>query len=247
MKRLTLFLSEHYSAAPRPTWSGRAWAPDVIGTVAHAFQMEPCADTLAEAFTDCGEDAPLNRTTSEPDVAALDYTPSGDFQTYPYDGPSGTAPTRHMHYRSNQYVNGPSGRIMTAYAGHKHKMWGVYTPAANRGRVRAAGQTAVVEMGISHKFYRVCCLNSLDLPSKLGDSGALVAYSGTGNRHIAGMQMAKSSTTGYAWYIPANDIKMAFSNARKLFNHFWGTKSGYWKPSPRSPILGTGTQGISYA
>ena len=36
------------------------------------------------------------------------------------------------------------------------------------------------------------------------------------------------------WYIPASDIKMAFQNARKPFNHYWGTRSGYWEPARKA-------------
>ena len=215
---------------------------NLLGYVAHTFRLQPCSNadlqTLQEWEEACSQSGvPLNATTSEPDIAAIDHTPFGDYHAYPFDRPEGTDPTRKMVYRADRYVDGPSGRIVTAYPGHKHKLWGAQTPAADRGRVKAAGQVAYVEMGFDHKVYKVCCINSLNLPSRAGDSGALVAYSGTGRRHVAGVTFATSSTTGYAWYIPANDIKMAFSNAQKAFHHYWGTKSGYWQPSGRSTDL----------
>ena len=92
----------------------------------------------------------------------------------------------------------------------------------------------------------VCCLNFVENVTQSGDSGALVAYSGSSRRwHIAGVHSVKRRSSvfkngvhvGYKYfsgYVPANDIKEAFSNAGVPFNHFWGSRSEFREPSTRS-------------
>ena len=88
----------------------------------------------------------------------------------------------------------------------------------------------------NYTTYRICCLNRLEVQGSPGDSGALVAYASSRSykRYIAGMMTAVDTNRNNKpsiWYIPANDIKTAFANAKKSFHHFWGTRRGYWEPS----------------
>ena len=84
-----------------------------------------------------------------------------------------------------------------------------------------------------NRVYKMCCVNVVDIVVQEGDSGALVAYSGTGRRHVAGVLIAGETGTRKGIYIRADSIQTAFRNARKSFHHYWGTKSNYREPSTR--------------
>ena len=102
-------------------------------------------------------------------------------------------------------------------------------PAGDTGRVVSIKQCQVIGEEIYPdpiiRQYKVCGLNHIHLEGAGGDSGALVAYAGTGSRHVPGFG---------AWYVPSNDIKTAFENADKEFSHFWGTQSDYRAPSTQT-------------
>ena len=205
---------------------------DHFGDVAHVFRLKPC-DTPQDPFCD-RPSAPINLTYEKPDVAAIDH----GFRPPPFNDPTDTDPTRRLQASTSSYINGPSGRIRTAEREDEHKIWGAVTPAGDTGRVVSINQCQVIEEEIHRdpiiRLYKICGLNHIHLEVQAGDSGALVAYAGTGSRHVAGIFIARDLPGFGSWYIPANDIKMAFENAGKDFSHFWGTKSGYRAPSTQT-------------
>ena len=202
---------------------------DHFASVAYAFQLTRC-DTVNDP--DClRANAPINWTYVKPDIAAINH----GFRTSPFNNPTGTDPTRRLQYSATDYHNGPSGRIKTASENHKHRIWGAVTPATRSGLVLEINKCKVIENDNTNWRYKVCGLNRVNLDTVKGDSGALVAYHGTGKRHVAGVFIA-----GNSWYVPAEDIKTAFNNVReggqqtKAFSHFWGTKSDYQAPSTQT-------------
>jgi hypothetical protein len=173
--------------------------------------------------------ATTNWTHINPDIAAIDM---GHF-SYPFNTPVGTNPTRRLQKSGDQndYINGPSGRIREAWYGHRHKVCGVFSQY----------QTVYV-IGINHcsvvgnyntgSLSRICGMNRVGLGIESGDSGSLVAYEGTGDRHVAGVAVSGGYVA--ASYVPASDIKTAFDNANKDFSHFWGTKKGDRRPASKT-------------
>ena len=221
--------------APSPTPGTRAvYQPTVssantFGYVEHAFQMTPC-DTVTDPVC-LREDAPLNQSYREPDVAAIDHAPYGDYHPRPFNTPEGTDPIRNMQYRHDRHVRGPSGRILTPAQDDRHKVWGSVTPAGEAEKVYKVGRIIIFES--DHKAYKLCCVNVVKVVVQDGDSGALVAYSGTGRKHVAGIVMARETGTNYAVYIRADSIQLAFQNAGKSFSHYWGTQENYREPSTK--------------
>ena len=176
--------------------------------------------------------APINQTYREPDIAAIDHAPFGDYHPRPFNTPEDTDPIRNMQYRHNRHVRGPSGRILTPAYRDRHKIWGSYTPPGSTGRVEVVGMVGIIR-STDNRVYKMCCVNVVDIVVQEGDSGALVAYSGTGRRHVAGVLIAGETGTRKGIYIRADSIQTAFRNARKSFHHYWGTKSNYREPSTR--------------
>ena len=210
-------------------WTGRRPSPaDHFGDVAHAFQLTRCDTPSDQKCTRRG--APANWTHTNPDIAAIDH----GFRAAPFNDPTGTDPTRRLQYADSGYHNGPSGKILNARRRHRHKIWGAFTPATNTSRVTAIDICTTVRADHTTQRYQMCGLNVIGGSVRHGDSGALVAYAGTSNRHVAGVLVAGNTLGIGAVYVPANDIKMAFRNVRKEFSHFWGTKSSYQAPSTRT-------------
>lgn len=200
-------------------------ATNIFGYVAHLFRLDPCGTTADDSA--CYETgAPLNDMTVNPDIAAIDGNPYNTTQPEPYNTPTGTDPIRRLTSSATSYINGPSGRIRVAESGHNLKVWGAYG-GPRTGRVQQVDQTIFPALG--GDVYRLCCLSSMAAATQAGDSGAVVTYGGTGNRHVAGVHIAGDGNT--AWFIPSDDIKTAFSGAGKAFEHYWGTRSGYRSPA----------------
>ena len=201
-----------------------------MGTVRYAFELLSCNTAGDPECTSAG--LPVNWTFRHPDVAAIDPYPTGNFNPSPHNHPTGTDLTRHLQRGDTSYINGPSGKIMEAEEGDPHWVWGSITTAGKTGIVEEVNRHVTVR-GVANKLYKMCCLNSISgIQAVKGDSGALVAYEGTGNRHVAGVAVAAHHNE--TWYVPADDIKTAFSLADVGFNHYWGTKSDYRKPATKA-------------
>ena len=208
-------------------YAERPPAGDAIGTVAHTFQLAPCGSALS-----CeSSNAPKNWTHINPDIAAINH----GFVAEPFNHPTGTKPTRHLQESADEdeYINGPSGKIMAAWYGHKHRVWGAATPGTS-GRVALLNTCTTIRTPGTSNRYRVCGVNMILGAINAGDSGALVAYAGTSNRHVAGVAIGSNGT--FTVYVPADDIMTAFANSSvggvsQAFNHFWGTKSSYRQPA----------------
>jgi len=169
----------------------------------------------------------VNWTSRRPDAAAIDTTNGA--RTEPYNAPwQDEDPIRRMYYKHNRYVNGPSGKIKEVRAGHKLYVWGAHG-GASKAKVKRINQCTVVAYTHYVKICGATLLSASDVVP--GDSGSLVAYRGTSSRHVAGLLFAGERTTSERWMIPAMDLKDAFSVVGKPFSHYWGTKSGYRKPS----------------
>ena len=204
---------------------------NLFGRTLYAFALTPCG-TEAQ----CGVDtAYVNRTNTNPDIGLIDPLPTNTLNTPPFQ-PSGTDPTRHLQYgkRGGDYHNGPSGRVIVASRGHYHRIWGSWRAATSKGKVKRINLTRTL-IGGDGNNYKICCVNEVDLWTDLGDSGALVAYSGTSNRHVAGVNIGRKVENGRhvrgAYYIKANDITAALARVGRSISHFWGTKSDYRSPS----------------
>ena len=207
-----------------------------IGYVTHSFDgFVPCN---TQPNTDCNRlGAPINSMHINPDIAAINH----GFFPSPFNNPSGLEPTRKLHKSISDYINGPSGKIKAASRNHRHRVWGSRVPATSKPRVHAVGVTQIMTNHESEEVpppqYKVCCVNVLEYETAQGDSGALVAYAGTGNRHVAGVVMGggveliRGSLRHVTYYIKASDIMTAFRNTGYRFSHFWGTKSDYRRPS----------------
>ena len=194
---------------------------DLAGRVVHLFQIRPCASSACAS--------PTNYTTEDPDVAAIDLSPVGQVQRYPYNNPTGTDPVRRLQSDHDSYKNGPSGAIYTPMPGRTAQIWGAFS-GMQEGDIDEVDRTKFPSLdGIR---YRICCLTSMEAEPVPGDSGAAVTYKGTGNRHVLGLHIAGDPYR--AWFIPAGDIKEAFKADGETFTHFWGTKDGYRKPSQRT-------------
>jgi hypothetical protein len=119
----------------------------------------------------------------------------------------------------------PSGLIRTPGIGTSVKMWGAYSGAVG-GRIDVIAGTILVKDTYPkpvNKCYRYCYVDRINIPNQGGDSGALVAYEGTGNRHVAGIFFASplDSVTLGAWFTKAFDIQRAFINASRGFHYYW--------------------------
>lgn len=207
------FVYQPYSSAPSSS--------DFIGSVAHTFRLTSCSPSEY-----CESPGAENWTHINPDIAAIDM---GHY-SYPSNTPVGTDPTRRLQKSgtATDYINGPSGRIREARYGHKHKIWGALSQYQTV-YVIGLNTCSTVENANTGTLYRICGMNRVGLGVYPGDSGSLIAYEGTGDRHVAGVVVAGGYLAAY--YIPASDIKMAFDNANKSFSHFWGTKSDYRRPA----------------
>ena len=202
---------------------------NLFGYVTKAFNLRTCG-TIAQCLS---PSAYVNYTTERPDVAAIDPLPYGATDSSPHT-PTETDVIRRLQKTPSSYKNGPSGMILTAKKGHKHRVWGSVYSASETGSVKEVGMTEIIS-GHGSNNYKVCCLNLVDRWGSSGDSGAAVTYSGTSKRHVAGVAMAQKTENGFwvkgVWYIPAADIKAAFENADADFHHYWGTKEGYRNPA----------------
>ena len=66
--------------------------------------------------------------------------------------------------------------------------------------------------------------------SRQAEQGQIIRFGSAGGKnHFVGI-----------WYMPADDIKTALSRAKLSFNHYWGTKSKYKKPSTKTCDLPNG-------
>lgn len=214
----------------QPTNSQPYW-----GKVAYSWSPISCG-------SNCGPTGYVNWTDQNPDVAAIAHIDLTHMDSPTTFVATGNEPIRRMIYGVGQwpsgnyaYENGPSGLIRTPGMGTDVKMWGAYSGAV-RGSVDMLDASIVVQDTYPkpiNKFYRYCCVDRINIPSQFGDSGALVAYNGTGSRHVAGIFFAglNDSTTPGAWFTKAFDIQSAFINAGKGFHYYWGTASGQRLPA----------------
>lgn len=195
-----------------------------IGTVAYAFTLTGCGPTV----TECDRRGTVNRTSRKPDVAAIE-TVTG-VRSEPFnEALTDLDPTRRLQYTSSRHVDGPSGVIKSARVRKKVRVGGARGGAVS-GRITALNQCRTLEYTFGHA--RVCGFTVIDAEDVLrGDSGGLVTYKGTSNRHVVGMLFAGDTGSNDRYVIPAQDIKTAFSRAGQAFSHYWGTRSGYRKPS----------------
>ncbi len=212
------------STASSPTPIATIPTPRKVGNIAYAFTLVGCGPTSSE----CERVGYKNRTSQRPDAAAI-QTAQGA-RTPPYNAPwEDEDPTRRMYYKHDKYENGPSGKIKEACIGKKLMVWGAQG-GANKGEVTHLNQCIVVDYG--HAYARICGVTFLDTSKVLpGDSGALVAWRGTSNRHVVGLFFAGDPESSERSVIPAMDLKDAFATAGKAFSHFWGTKEGYRRPA----------------
>ncbi len=213
------------------------------GTLIHGFQNTPC-DTPSDPNCNLPS-APVNLTWQRPDVAAIAHISSTHTDTYPHraltdpeDTNNGTSPSRSPIRRlqyggGTTYVNGPSGIIQTVSAGTAAKMWGgvsccPHAPAGTIGPLVTFTATAPSQAGGTRKFkFQFLCIVDLDRNVQEGDSGSLVSGSGTGNRHVFGVAMARDAARCTRVYFTlAGDIETAFDNSNFSFTHYWGTASG---------------------
>lgn len=211
----------------QPTNSQPYW-----GKVAHSWSPISCG-------SNCGPTGFVNWTDQNPDVAAIAHIDLNHSEPPTNFVPTGNEPIRRMIYGtgwpSSDYVNGPSGLIRTPGIGTSVKLWGAYSGAVG-GSVDMIDATIVVQDTLPkpiNKFYRYCCVDRINIPNQAGDSGALVAYNGTGHRHVAGIFFAGplDSVTPGAWFTKAFDIQSAFINAGKGFHYYWGTAAGQRLPA----------------
>ena len=212
-----------------PAGDVRIYQPDRIGGtlagyVAHMFELERCG-TIHD--NDCFyANAVTNYMTVTPDVAAIDLLPYNVQQSPWYNTPTGTDPVRRLTTDHDSYKNGPSGVIRTATPGQWVKMWGAYSGPIE-GSVFAVDRPVVLTGG--QLQFKYCCLTGMNGSPIQGDSGAIVTYKGTSNRHVVGMHVGGGA--GIGWFIPADDIKTAMEAEGKGFHHYWGTRSGYREPA----------------
>ena len=234
----------------RPVYQPSASTINVLGYVAHMFRQTHCAEGVGNKRDCNSSNAPVNETTVKPDIAAIDHVPYGNYNNSPFNHPSGTDPIRRLQYGTSRYVAGPSGQIIEAKPGHKHKIWGSRTLGGPERRVAKTKQTAVTWDSDDKKWYKECCFNHVEGAVQPGDSGALVTYSGTGRRHVAGvlvgslrihkLKNGRIETKHYGYYIPASDIQDAFRGASVPFDHYWGTKDGKKDDGFREPATNSG-------
>lgn len=220
---------------PTNSSPGNLW-----GYVAHSWTNVTC-NTPTDP--NCNRpDAPVNFTDQTPDVGAIAHIGINHFDVYPHNAltdpedKQGTmvsaSPIRRMkHGRPDgAYVSGPSGLIRTPGIGTNVKRWGAYSDASSSANVSGIDLMLVstdTETPNQPKFL-YCCVDKVNLPVQKGDSGALIAYDGTGERHVAGVVFAG---TTQAYFTKAFDIQSAFINADKPFHYFWGTKENHRRPA----------------
>ncbi len=213
-------------------------AGNLWGKVAYSWSNLTC-NTVADP--NCTRpSAPVNWTDQTPDIAAIAHIALNHMDG-PRDDkyvPTGAEPTRKMRYGRSpgSYVNGPSGIMRSPSIGTNLKMWGSHTDANNAKRVTDADLVVVVSTDNQLFKYKYCCVDRLDILSVDGDSGGLIAYDGTGNRHVAGVLFAGNNDANGnpivgTYFTKAIDIYDAFNNAHIGFHHFWGTSSGFREPA----------------
>jgi hypothetical protein len=207
------------------------------GTIVWVFQQTRC-DSAGDPT--CNTSGPLNDTRFNPDAAAvIRYAPNLD--PYPKTPPcqGSSSPTRKMQYGPSSWVHGPSGviRIPTfSNCGSVNclKMWGKHSDAPLGLLKIAEGQFVVRDMENTMAYYRVGPGDqaSYERGTQGGDSGALVAWNGSGNRQVVGLHFAAESIrTWIGLYQRADYIKTAFYNAGRSFDHYWGTDATASRPS----------------
>ena len=139
-------------------------------------------------------------------------------------------PIRHMQYRSNRYIDGPSGLISEPRIGKKVTVWGALG-GANVGRIKAINQCEVYEY-YDDGYARICGITTIESEDAIqGDSGSLVTYRGRGNRHVVGMLFGGDFSSDDRDIIPALNLQTAFARVGQPFSHFWGTRQGYRRPA----------------
>lgn len=218
-----------------PIYQPTVSSGNLFGYVAKTFRLTPCSYSVSNDRPCLLDSAPNNPTSIYPDIAAIAHTPFGHYDAPPHNNPTGVEPTRRMQRSASSYINGPSGRIRTSRSGHRLVIWGSRTHVTSKVLTT---QRAMIYKS-SGKLYRVCCVDWLNAGVIGGDSGALVAFGGRGNRHVAGVLIAGGPLASLgnrrgAAFIPADHIKRAFQNAGMPFSHFWGTKSPFRSPSTRT-------------
>lgn len=222
-----------YSDEPVPI--GRlVYQPDTSrpfwGKVAHSWSAISCG-------SNCGPTGYVNWTDQNPDVAAIAHIDLNHSESPTSFVATGNEPIRRMIYGNRwpnaDYVNGPSGLIRTPGIGTSVKMWGATSHAVG-GSVDMIDASVLVydaDYPIINKLYKYCCVDRLNKPIQDGDSGALIAYEGTGNRHVAGVAFAGDAVLPITWFTKAFDIQTAFINAGKGFHYYWGTSTNNRRPA----------------
>ena len=113
-------------------------------------------------------------------------------------------------------------------------MWGKHSDAPLGLLKIAEGQFVVRDIENTMAYYRVGPVDqaSYERGTQGGDSGALVAWNGSGNRQVVGLHFAAESIrTWIGLYQRADYIKTAFYNAGRSFDHYWGTDATASRPS----------------
>lgn len=243
----------HISPPPTPgtraVYQPSASSPgNLWGYVAHSWSQVRC-DTPTDP--NCTRpDRPINFTDQNPDVAAIAHIDVNHFDTHPHkaltdpeDTNGGASPSRSpirrmRHGRSpGDYVSGPSGLIRTPSIGAQLKMWGSTNSASNTGRVSSIDRVVrIIDRDDPSRKFLYCCIDIVDLIAEDGDSGALVAYDGTGSRHVASVAFAglvdgANNPIVGTLFTKAFDIQGAFINAGQGFAYYWGTKENNRSPA----------------
>jgi hypothetical protein len=204
------------------------------GYVAHSWSALACTPICHLSS------APINWTDRTPDVAAIAHISLAHAENPNTFVATGNEPIRKMRFgrNANNQINGPSGLIRTPGIGTKVKVWGTRTDAANAVSVTDIDMAIVVvdPDDAVLKSYKFCCVDRANLLIARGDSGALVAYDGTGNRHVAGIAFAgdvdrNGNPIPGAWFTKSFDIQTAFINAGKGFHYYWGTAANHRLPA----------------
>ncbi len=220
----------------------RAYSTTSLSLVAHSSTpIDGRSCGLRPGDPNCTSSAaPINWTDRAPDAAAIAHTNNISRTENPLTFvATGREPIRRMQFgiASNAYVNGPSGLIRTPSIGTNVKIWGTVTDATTSGNVNLIDMARVIKRSNNSPIrFKFCCIDRAALQVAAGDSGAFVAYEGTGSRHVAGVLFAgdvdvNGQPVVGAWFTKSFDIQTAFINAGKGFQYYWGTASGQQLPA----------------
>jgi len=193
------------------------------GTVALSFQLAPC--DIASDPNRCNASSVTNDMRVKPDVAVIAHINTLHKDPFPKPPPCNGSlePVRRMQFGGNDFVHGPTGVIRIALPGTSVKAWGAFSHAP-KGDVKTVSVTQIIEENSTGFLFRFFPLDEASVNIEAGDSGGLVAWNG--ERHVAGLIVARKIVPSRVYYIGADHIKTALSNAGMSFDHYWGTRLG---------------------